>query len=313
MKKNLVSVVIPTYNRAWCIKRAIDSVLRQTYVDWELIIVDDGSTDNTKEIIDAYPQDKRINYYKKSNGGVHSARNLGIIKSTGDYITYLDSDDEFVEDYLENAVNLFVSMSNCNLLKDVAVIHFNTLHNSSKTKNGMLPFKFALLNFEDYLSSDIYGFESCMVEKTKVIKDEKFFFDEDIFRESVRHARIMKKYPILYFNNISRIWHTEGQDRILFKIDNKKFNMQYKGILRYIEENGKILKNINIRLFNTEIKKMVFYGALSGVPLSKLIKDLSLLKGQILFKIFVLIYYVLFRKIGFIIFLKTFKLFSRRY
>ena len=91
-----VSVIIPTYNRAYLIDRSIQSVLNQTYQDFELIVVDDGSTDNTEDIIRQFQEkDKRIKYikYDKNKGG-SAARNTGIKNSVRKYIAFQDSDDE---------------------------------------------------------------------------------------------------------------------------------------------------------------------------------------------------------------------------
>lgn len=110
---NLFSIITPTYNRAHLIKRAIQSVLNQSANNWELIIVDDGSTDNTEEIIRPFVN-YRIKYYKSpENVGNANARNIGVNKSKGNYITFLDSDDELLPEYitevdtfiLKNAIN----------------------------------------------------------------------------------------------------------------------------------------------------------------------------------------------------------------
>lgn len=93
----LVSVIIPTYNRASFLGRAISSVLAQSYEELELIIVDDGSSDNSKVICDEI-QDERISYYFKDNGGVSSARNFGVERANGKFIAFLDSDDEWHTD-----------------------------------------------------------------------------------------------------------------------------------------------------------------------------------------------------------------------
>lgn len=100
MIKGLVSVVIPVYNRENTIKRAIDSVLCQTYANLEVIIVDDGSTDNTVKIVKEY-EDRRIRLIcQKENGGANKARNIGIANSRGEYIAFQDSDDEWFQDKL---------------------------------------------------------------------------------------------------------------------------------------------------------------------------------------------------------------------
>ena len=89
----LVSIIIPTYNRSYCIKKAIDSVLSQTFQDFELIIIDNYSEDNTEEIILKY-KNKKIIYEKFFNDGVIArARNRGLSLSKSKYVAFLDSDD----------------------------------------------------------------------------------------------------------------------------------------------------------------------------------------------------------------------------
>lgn len=99
-----VSAIIPTYNRSSLVKEAIESVLRQSHTDFEVIVVDDGSTDNTRSVV-AQILDHRIRYFRKDNGGQSSALNLGFVKAKGEYIAYLDSDDIWPPDYLKTMVN----------------------------------------------------------------------------------------------------------------------------------------------------------------------------------------------------------------
>ncbi len=105
----LVSVILPTHNRSMFLNRAIESVLKQTYKNWELIIVDDASTDGTEELFkDISLQDERIQYHKlEKNGGACIARNMGIRLSKGEYITFLDSDDEYFPKKIELQVQCF--------------------------------------------------------------------------------------------------------------------------------------------------------------------------------------------------------------
>jgi glycosyltransferase involved in cell wall biosynthesis len=98
--KPLVSVITPTYNRAHILEIAIQSILSQTYDNWEFIIVDDGSTDDTKEFVASH-HDPRIKYLYKENGGPCAARNFGIAHAKGKWITYLDSDDILFQNCLE--------------------------------------------------------------------------------------------------------------------------------------------------------------------------------------------------------------------
>lgn len=94
-----VSIIVPTYNRADTIQRAIKSVQAQTFADWELIVVDDGSTDDTASIIDGL--EPRMTVIRQENRGFAEARNAGIRASAGEYLAFLDSDDEFLPHHLE--------------------------------------------------------------------------------------------------------------------------------------------------------------------------------------------------------------------
>lgn len=94
--KPLISIIIPTYNRAHLIGETLDSILSQTYANWECIIVDDGSTDNTSAVLEGYLKDKRFNFFNRENNrkkGPSSCRNIGIENATGNLIMFLDSDD----------------------------------------------------------------------------------------------------------------------------------------------------------------------------------------------------------------------------
>ena len=111
MSKPTVSVIIPTYNRAHLLKRTIKSVLNQTFQDFELLLVDDGSTDNTKELVyDFVRNDSRIKYiWQENSGGPAKPINTGINQSNGVYITILGSDDEILPEKLEKQVAKFNS------------------------------------------------------------------------------------------------------------------------------------------------------------------------------------------------------------
>ena len=101
-----ISVVIPLYNKEEYVKKTLDSVLNQTYDDYEIIIVDDGSTDNGVNIISNEFNSEKIKIIKKGNGGPSSARNRGVHESKGEWIVFLDADDIFLPYALEHFVNL---------------------------------------------------------------------------------------------------------------------------------------------------------------------------------------------------------------
>ena len=102
MSKPLVSVIIPTFNRGYCLEESIRSVLQQSFADFELIVVDDGSTDNTSELVARFPAVKLIRLEK--NRGVSFARNRGMVEAQGDCIAFLDSDDLWEKDKLASQV-----------------------------------------------------------------------------------------------------------------------------------------------------------------------------------------------------------------
>ena len=102
-----VSIIIPCYNQAGYLPEALDSVMAQTYPDWECIIVNDGSTDLTEDVaLEWVSKDPRFLYFRKENGGVSEARNFGIKKSCGEYLLPLDADDRIGETYAGKAVGI---------------------------------------------------------------------------------------------------------------------------------------------------------------------------------------------------------------
>ena len=117
------SVIVPVYNREKTISTVIDSVISQSHTDFELFLIDDGSTDSTAEICKKYAiQDERIIYVHKENGGVCSARNFGIRESTGDFIVFLDSDNSLMPNALKKLNTICVNANDV----DFVVYGFNT-------------------------------------------------------------------------------------------------------------------------------------------------------------------------------------------
>ena len=104
-----VSIVLPTYNRAHLLPRALDSIVAQTFGDWEILVVDDGSTDSTDEVVHAYSRDlgERLRYIRQSHTGCCAARNRGIDAARGEFVAFLDSDDEFLPTKLARQIELF--------------------------------------------------------------------------------------------------------------------------------------------------------------------------------------------------------------
>lgn len=110
----LISVVIPLYNKGFIIKKTLESVLKQTVTDYEFIIVNDGSTDDSFEIVSQF-LDERIQLFQQENKGAAAARNLGIEKSNGKLIAFLDADDLWEANHLEELVKLYHDFPNCGI------------------------------------------------------------------------------------------------------------------------------------------------------------------------------------------------------
>jgi glycosyltransferase involved in cell wall biosynthesis len=109
-----ISIIIPLYNKAGCVARAIDSILAQTFQDFEVIIVDDGSTDNGPSIIKGY-DDQRLRLIQQPNAGPGAARNRGVKEANSEIVAFLDADDEFLDEFLERSLENLTNHPDCAL------------------------------------------------------------------------------------------------------------------------------------------------------------------------------------------------------
>jgi len=162
IKNPTVSVIIPTYNRANLIEKAIKSALKQTYKDFEIIVVDDGSIDNTEEIVKDFT-DFRIHYIcHKHNQGVSAARNTGIKTCRGEYIAFLDSDDEWLPGKLDKQIKVLQSESS-----EVGVVHSDLLYidENGKNMNKLRNPKKGGYIYEDLLGKNCVGPPSTLLIK----------------------------------------------------------------------------------------------------------------------------------------------------
>ena len=141
----LVSVVVPTYNAGRYVGEAIESVLRQTYKNFELIVIDDGSTDNTEEVVKRYG--KQVRYIKQKNSGIAEARNRGIHAARGELISFLDADDVFLKHKLERQVRYMSDHPDCAMVygnysmmdEDGTLIHEDMFaHMGVSCRSGMV-------------------------------------------------------------------------------------------------------------------------------------------------------------------------------
>lgn len=189
-----ISVIIPTYNRKNTLPRAVESVLNQTYKPVEIIIVDDGSTDGTKEwFSEMYPL---VHYIYQVNSGVSSARNTGINSARGDWIALLDSDDEWLPDKLELQVKLLQNNAELRFCHTNEIWIRNGVRINQRKKHqkyGGNIFKKCLDICRISPSSSLFH--------TSVIKDVGLFDESlDVCEDYDLWLRITAKYPVLFLD-----------------------------------------------------------------------------------------------------------------
>ncbi len=189
-----ISVIIPTYNRAWCLNKAIDSVLSQTSASFELIVVDDGSTDHTQALLTEYAG--RLINLKQSNQGVSAARNAGIEYAQGALIAFLDSDDEWLPGKLAVQSAFFNSHPNAVACQTEEIWVRNGVRVNPKKKHAKP-------------SGDIFkrSLSLCLVSPSAVMLKKSLFDEVGYFDESLPACedydmwlRISCRYPVQRLN-----------------------------------------------------------------------------------------------------------------
>jgi len=180
-----VSIIIPAYNAAKTIAACLDSIANQTYDDYEVIIINDGSVDNTLEIIKTYEQRiNRIKIIDKKNGGVSSARNVGLQNASGDYVTFVDADDSLVKTFLEN----ICSIKSDPISYDLVIIGAELQSTESRVialdfeaKNGDEISQLLISNYNSVLFKAPWAklFKKSVIDVNCLRFDENLFFGED--------------------------------------------------------------------------------------------------------------------------------------
>lgn len=207
----LVSVIIPTFNRGWILKEAIDSVIAQNFEDFELIVIDDGSSDNTPDILNLYKND--IIAFTQNNKGVSAARNKGIALSSGRFIAFLDSDDLWMQNKLSTQVDFFNENHDALICQTDEIWIRNNVRVNPKRRHK----KLSGMIFEHSLGL-------CMVSPSAVMIKRKLFdevglFDEDLpacedydlwLRISCSHPVYLIDTPLI----IKRGGHTDQLSRL---------------------------------------------------------------------------------------------------
>ena len=151
--KPFVSVIFPFYNVEKYIEKSIESILNQTFTDFELIIVNDGSTDNSINLIQKFLNDKRCKLLEKENGGLSDARNYGIERAQGMYLTFIDSDDYVSKTYLQNLVNCIITTETQIAVSSVNVVYENSIDNTTYDETSD---RFLIMNSNEAIKNILY-------------------------------------------------------------------------------------------------------------------------------------------------------------
>lgn len=178
MKNELISIIVPAYNAEKYLKETILSVQQQTYKNWELIIVNDGSTDNTSSIINEFSSnDSRIKYYYQPNGKQAKARNFAISKSSGYYLAFIDADDLWHPEKLEKQINVFRRFSHIDLVYTNGISFVNTIENVISIDSEVEGFIDADIQFKSLLLGKSIPNLSVMLKRQVVLSVGGFMED----------------------------------------------------------------------------------------------------------------------------------------
>lgn len=212
----LVSVIIPTYNRGYIITETLDSIINQTYSNWECIIVDDGSVDNTELVVGNYVvKDSRFKFYKRPqhlSKGPNVCRNYGFSKSKGEYIQWFDSDDLMKENHLELKLK---NIKAC----DVVISPL------SKFRNGVVENAMPIVPkkdiFSDYYVGNISFYISGPLWCRAFLDKHQTFFDEKIWNldDWDFNIRMLLHFPKIKYNEASTILYRVSEDSLSKEIE----------------------------------------------------------------------------------------------
>lgn len=262
-----ISVIIPAYNASNSIKKCIDSILSQTYKSLEIIIINDGSKDNTLEIMQEYEKkDSRIRIINKGNSGVASTRNLGINTSTGNYLMFIDSDDYIENNYIEKMYTELLD-NNC----DVAISGMTCCKESGQIiKKVSYKNNSTDLKFENIITEIINKLTFCSACKTlikkSIIIDNKILFNEKLkYCEDMLFSftTLKKAKKIRYVNNVG-YYYVYNENSATNKTNLEaihKYCEDNMFALNYIKENTTckeyIIANRLLSKVNIAIKKLI--------------------------------------------------------
>ncbi len=209
----MFSIIIPTYNRASFISKAVESVIAQFYVDWELIIIDDASTDNTQDLLLRY-SDQRIQVYvNEKNMDRSASRNKGIALAKGEYICFLDSDDYFLPHHLESLALLIGSTQQKVSLFHTGVQQYRSSNNTVKVIDriqGVNPVETVIACHIPVITVAIHH---------SILKQFQFDVTMHINEDVYLFAQIAAVFPTVYTPEVSVVWVLHGNNTIDQEVD----------------------------------------------------------------------------------------------
>lgn len=203
-----VSVIIPSYNRANFLSRAIDSVLQQTYLPLEIIVIDDGSADNTSKILTSYGS--RITHFSQTNQGVSCARNAGIKLASGKWLAFLDSDDAWKKNKLQTQIEAIQKQPEYRICHTEEIWYRNNKRVNPKNKHK----KYGGKIFERCLALCLISPSSVLLQRSLI--DEIGLFDETLpaCEDYDLWLRITAFYPVLFLEQPLLIKYGGHQDQL---------------------------------------------------------------------------------------------------
>ena len=272
-----VSIIIPTFNRANFIGEAIKSVINQTFMDWELFIIDDGSADNTAEVVSRFLKDKRVKYSFKENEGVSSARNYGMKLALGTYVAFLDSDDRWSPEKLQYQIEFLDHNDDIDLVYTPVLVNgltgissklFGNRMTNQKLKGKILVESLLKDSIIPPTSSIVFRYRKFRIyfdENTNGIEDFVFFVEMGL--SGAVFYGLEKPSAILRRNHASlvsdRYLHFKKTLQLIDIMNTKKCNLPLDvntaKALIYLRTAKNILRSFLINKQIGLFKKYIFY------------------------------------------------------
>ena len=274
MKNDLISIVVPVYNVEKYIKKCVNSIMKQTYHNLEILLINDGSTDNSGEICqDLQKKDNRIKVFNKENEGLGYTRNYGIEKAKGKYISFIDSDDFIKDNYIELLYN---SMKNNNV--DIVYCGHNKYYDENHVYEELNYYKNEYIKKEDIFRKIIIEMIGSMpniredkrvsmsaceaMYSLELIKNKKIKFESErkyISEDLIFQIEILNEVKSVYFLDSNLYFYRVNNNQSLthkFDIDNVNKNIiMCEKIINVFKE--KKLNNVDLNMLNFSVKRFL--------------------------------------------------------